>query len=119
MRSHARLAGYSAYGELGNDSIGSFTFTPVSVAGGIVFSQISASYFHTCGLNATGHAFCWGEPSTAVVLLQLSPPAAAAGSDTYSMNCPDTADLQDGTGLASWETPPLSTRPHPSARLVA
>ena len=73
MCSHVCLAGDNRYGQLGyvpTVSSSSLTpsgrTTPVSVAGGTLFSQISAGYFHTCGLNATGHAFCWGEPLTAV-----------------------------------------------------
>ena len=70
------------FGVLGDNSNNDYKNTPTPVAGGIVFSQISAGGGHTCGLNATGHAFCWGEPSTAIVLLRLTPPAAAAESNT-------------------------------------
>jgi alpha-tubulin suppressor-like RCC1 family protein len=34
--------------------------TPVAVAGGLFFSQVSAGYTQTCGRTETGVAYCWG-----------------------------------------------------------
>ena len=34
--------------------------TPVSVAGGLTFTAVSAGYAHTCGLDRGGLAYCWG-----------------------------------------------------------
>ena len=47
-------------GQLGDGTTTS-SLNPIRVIGGIIFTQISAGRFHTCGLNATGQAFCWGE----------------------------------------------------------
>jgi alpha-tubulin suppressor-like RCC1 family protein len=33
---------------------------PVAVTGGRRFRQVTSGSFHTCGLNASGVAFCWG-----------------------------------------------------------
>jgi alpha-tubulin suppressor-like RCC1 family protein len=47
-------------GELGNTSVSGTTTTPTAVIGGHTFYQLAASGFHTCGLTATGAAYCWG-----------------------------------------------------------
>jgi alpha-tubulin suppressor-like RCC1 family protein len=53
------------YGQLGNNSL-TGSLTPVAVSGGITFSAISVASAnniyagHTCGIDVTGHAFCWG-----------------------------------------------------------
>lgn len=49
-----------------NRQLGDGTFldrgTPVSVSGGIAFTQIAAGNSHTCGIQKdTDLAFCWGK----------------------------------------------------------
>lgn len=34
--------------------------TPLAVAGGRHFTQLSSGLFHSCGITATGEAYCWG-----------------------------------------------------------
>jgi alpha-tubulin suppressor-like RCC1 family protein len=34
--------------------------TPVAVAGGQNFAQLSAGFIHTCGTNSVGQGYCWG-----------------------------------------------------------
>ena len=34
--------------------------TPGSVRGGLVFTQLAAGQYHTCGLATDGHTYCWG-----------------------------------------------------------
>lgn len=36
------------------------TDVPQQVAGGATFTQLTAGNLHTCGLNGTGQALCWG-----------------------------------------------------------
>jgi alpha-tubulin suppressor-like RCC1 family protein len=35
--------------------------TPVAVAGGLQFRQVSASGYHTCGVTTDNRGYCWGE----------------------------------------------------------
>lgn len=51
--------GDNSYGQLGNGStVGGPT--PVAVAGGLAFTQLSGGRFHTCGLATDGAVYCWG-----------------------------------------------------------
>jgi alpha-tubulin suppressor-like RCC1 family protein len=34
---------------------------PLRVVGGIAFKQLTAGWYHTCGLAADGRAYCWGQ----------------------------------------------------------
>jgi len=53
--------GYNGYGELGIGNTTSPMKTPQLVLGNINFSSISTKGGdHTCGINTTGSAFCWG-----------------------------------------------------------
>jgi alpha-tubulin suppressor-like RCC1 family protein len=51
--------GSNGSGQLG-DGTDSNRFTPVAVAGGLVFQSISAGLSHTCGVTTSGAAYCWG-----------------------------------------------------------
>ena len=46
-------------GQLGDGS-GNDRSVPVPVTGGLSFKTVSAGGLHTCGLTATGDAYCWG-----------------------------------------------------------
>src|SRR5207249_149557 len=38
-----------------------FSFlTPVAVSGGLTFTAVSTSDYHTCGVTTSGAAYCWG-----------------------------------------------------------
>ncbi len=53
--------GYDFQGQLGDGNDGQADeHTPVAVAGNHVFTRLSASYGHTCGIDTTGKAWCWG-----------------------------------------------------------
>lgn len=48
-------------GELGDGTATALSAVPVAVAGNVQFTSISAGGGFTCGLNAAGAAYCWGE----------------------------------------------------------
>lgn len=50
---------------------------PIAVAGGLVFSTLSAGGVATCGLTASGQAYCWGRSADLT-------PAAVAGGLTFA-----------------------------------
>jgi alpha-tubulin suppressor-like RCC1 family protein len=52
--------GYDGYGQLGNDAAFTQQPTPVVVAGGRTWSDLSAGGYHTCGVDASGVGLCWG-----------------------------------------------------------
>jgi alpha-tubulin suppressor-like RCC1 family protein len=52
--------GDNTFGQLG-DSSTTARNSPVPVAGGHTFSQISAGGNHTCGLTNTPEVYCWGD----------------------------------------------------------
>jgi alpha-tubulin suppressor-like RCC1 family protein len=52
--------GENRSGELGDASTSSFRTTPVPVAGGLRFRQVSIGRNHTCGVTTDSKAFCWG-----------------------------------------------------------
>ncbi|HWJ21251.1 MAG TPA: Ig-like domain-containing protein [Gemmatimonadaceae bacterium] len=54
--------GYNGTGELGTGTTdpSAANATPQPVQGGLHFAAISAGAQHTCGLNTTGTAYCWG-----------------------------------------------------------
>ena len=64
-------------------------FTPVAVSGGLTFAAISAGYGYTCGLSASGAAYCWGTGSTtpAAVPGGLSFAAITTGSSGSASAC--------------------------------
>lgn len=57
---HAWCWGSNFKGELGNGSREFSFITPVAVSGALQFTKISAGWLHTCGLTASGEAWCWG-----------------------------------------------------------
>jgi alpha-tubulin suppressor-like RCC1 family protein len=75
--------GGGLYGQLGNDSSGSYNYvaTPVAVVGGVRFAALTAGDNHTCGLAVNGGGLCWGTGplGTAVTQVSTTPVAVAGG----------------------------------------
>ena len=61
-------AGGNDSGQLGTGSTPDST-TPVAVAGNHTFRSISCGGGHTCALDDTGRAWCWGELGSGVVFI--------------------------------------------------
>jgi alpha-tubulin suppressor-like RCC1 family protein len=56
--------GNDAFNQLGNgESFPLSSTTPIPVAGGQIFSTITAGANHTCALRSDGAAYCWGDNS--------------------------------------------------------
>ncbi|MGI8618240.1 MAG: RCC1 domain-containing protein [Gemmatimonadaceae bacterium] len=51
--------------------------TPMEVAGGLTFTEVSAGRHHTCGVTATADAYCWGDGSSGQ--LGIDDPALECG----------------------------------------
>ena len=52
--------GFNAFGQLGDGTTTILRLTPVAVAGGLLFRQVSAGFAHTCGVTTNNLAYCWG-----------------------------------------------------------
>ena len=75
-RHHAALwvaarAGRNNYGQLGDGSTDS-RLTPTAVLGSHTFSMITTGRYYTCGVKASGAAWCWGECGVVAYALVVS-----------------------------------------------
>ena len=52
--------GDNQIGRLGDGTAGSHRSSPVAVSGGLTFTQLAASGWHTCGLVRAGRPYCCG-----------------------------------------------------------
>jgi hypothetical protein len=52
--------GANLVGQLGNGTVSGPVLVPAPVSGDLVFTTLTASGAHTCGLTAGGAAYCWG-----------------------------------------------------------
>ncbi len=60
--------GAGNYGQVGDGDDGQGDeFAPVQVAGGHSYTTLSAGYEHSCGLDTSGAAWCWGRDSAGQV----------------------------------------------------
>lgn len=53
--------GTGGSGQLGNGATTNSQLTPTPVSGGFAFSQLALGTSHSCGLTASGAAYCWGD----------------------------------------------------------
>lgn len=63
--------GSNGYGQLGNSAVvppvsgaRELQMVPVTMPAGVTFRSLSAGEYHTCGLTASGTAYCWGRNSS-------------------------------------------------------
>jgi len=73
--------GWNEAGQLGNNKTDSLSVVPDRISGSQVFTSISPSNFHTCGIATTGAAYCWGaNPDGELGIGQQTPPANCGAS---------------------------------------
>jgi alpha-tubulin suppressor-like RCC1 family protein len=76
--------GNNGVGQLGDGTHFNSRLTPVAIAGGLRFSQLSAGGIHSCGKTPAAVAYCWGwnitgEVGDGTTIQRLSPvPVAGA-----------------------------------------
>ncbi len=81
--------GDNSFGQLGVGTRVERRLSPVAVAGGRAFHQVSAGQRHTCAVTSTGAAYCWGRNTTnqlgdGTAKLRLAP-VAVAGGHSFSL----------------------------------
>ncbi len=82
--------GSNDFGQLGNGTTEWSGLTPpTAVAGGLVFTSISAGWERTCGLVAAGDAYCWGDNGSGVLgtgnaASALTAPVLVQGGHTFA-----------------------------------
>lgn len=66
IRTSGRLYcwGSDEFGQLGDGGTDTSQPTPVEVAGGGKWVQVSTGYLHTCAVRSTGALYCWGVDSS-------------------------------------------------------
>jgi len=81
--------GLGSSGQLGTGSLPAQLLVPTSVAGSTSFSAISTGAFHSCGLDDSGAAWCWGSNSLGRLgdgtTALRSAPVSVLGGLTYSV----------------------------------
>ncbi len=75
--------GANGGGQLGVGATMPVAESPVPVAGGLRFTEVSASVYSTCGRTAAGAAYCWGDGPTG---LSPTPVPVAVGFSFASLS---------------------------------
>jgi alpha-tubulin suppressor-like RCC1 family protein len=55
--------GLNENGQIGDGTYYSPRLTPTAVSGGLIFKQVDAGAWHTCGVASGSAAWCWGDDS--------------------------------------------------------
>jgi hypothetical protein len=112
----AYCAGSDARGQLGDGPGDATGQAPVPVAGGIVFSVVRVGPSSSCGLDATGAAYCWGRNATGQLgdgtTADRDVPTPVAGGHTFTEIRPaawTTCALDDSGTPYCWGLTPRIT----------
>lgn len=112
--------GPNSDGQLGRGSFSTREFTPQRVAGNLLWKEISASHWFTCGVTTAGGGYCWGTggrwssqlaPNAAAPVAVLGPQSLVTISTSDQAIC--GATLQ-ATGVCWGWASSLPTGPGPS-----
>jgi alpha-tubulin suppressor-like RCC1 family protein len=83
--------GNDTYGQVGDGPADQGNkYAPIRVAGDLSFTSLAAGSMHTCGLDRTGNAWCWGDDASGQVgdgpadQAQKPSPVAVAGGVVFS-----------------------------------
>lgn len=87
-----------------------FSPTPVAVAGGLTFANLTGGEQHTCGVTSSGAAYCWGANPDGVLgdgstAFDRSAPEAVAGGLTFARlttGAQHTCGLTTGGAAYCW-----------------
>ena len=61
LPAHSACAGSGQYGALGSGMTGLISNQPVQVSSNESFVQVCTGPHHSCALDGSGRAFCWGK----------------------------------------------------------
>ena len=90
-----------------NSLAGPCSLTPLRVEGTVTFSQLSAGWFHTCGVTTGGTAYCWGSNESSQLGNVSALPAAAEvcafgeGFGAATASCAPPLPVDGGLAFAS------------------
>jgi alpha-tubulin suppressor-like RCC1 family protein len=100
--------GANTEGQLGNGRTGTqnVEYPATRVAGGLTFTSLSVGQYHTCGLVASGAAYCWGDNQagslgTGSSLGEVTTPELVTGNHLFtSISVRSSSCAIDDTGAA-------------------
>ena len=62
---HSLVLGLRRHGQVGDgNDCQADKYAPVAVASSLTFTHLTAGAYHTCGIDTTGTAWCWGHDAT-------------------------------------------------------
>ena len=102
--------GFNGNGRLGDgDTTGADKFTPVAVVGGHTFTSLDAGQNHTCGVDTSKVAWCWGYgghgqlgDGDSTTTLKFHPVAVVGGSPYTSVSAGELHTCATDTWGQSW-----------------
>ncbi len=92
----ARCWGRNDYGQLGSGSTSNFVINPVSVTDLTDTVALSAGYFHTCAVQASGTVRCWGNNVNGELGIDF-----VSGSPTFRSTSQAVIGLTDAVAVAA------------------
>ena len=101
--------GWNRYGQVGIEGQPDVVPDPSPVAGGLTFVALAAGWYHTCGIAATGEAYCWGRNESGQLgdstTVNRPVPTPVAGGATFAAvagGAHHTCALSDARAALCW-----------------
>jgi alpha-tubulin suppressor-like RCC1 family protein len=120
--------GSNLYYQLGNVNDNTDSHTPIAVImpAGITFASISIGGFHSCGLTASGTAYCWGNNDGQMLgicssnYINAIPAKVSATCTTSTTSTPTrTATSGGNPGAFTISTPPNNATDQPTTMTLS